>query len=445
MKLSVLLSVLATQAMGTLASNGSAIYSLSTDAEFAFILEEYLALSNGGGANTGEILRAASQIVPGDFESWYSEFKFLADSLHAKATAINSSRFPVSAREAYFRSASYYRAADFFLHGNQSDPRITTLWDSALADFDAATSLLPIPATRYNLTADGFEVPIIFFPAQKCSGSGHNTTTKIPTVIVGTGYDGSQEALYHSLGRSILDRGWNYVSYEGPGQPTVRRQQNIGFIENWWDVVTPVVDYLETRGDVDVSRIGLIGESFGGTLAPRAASREHRVSAVAAIDGVTNLQAAITAQLPDALNALFASGNASAYDAVMLGLMNSPSTPTQLRWGIAQGTWSFNTTSPFEWLTRLAQITAEPDTLANITVPTFVGEGGNDSISPGQAAIMFEALGDLGTYNLWKTELGAGEHCQLGAESQLAQVTLDWFGDVWDGVQIPQNLTDGVY
>ncbi|KAH8894349.1 alpha/beta-hydrolase [Thozetella sp. PMI_491] len=461
MRFSNPLVVLATtHVVGTLGQAGcnstvdnSIIYQLSSDSQFAFLFEEYLSLSNGGGANTGEVLRAASRIVPGDYESWYSEFKFLADALHTKAISINATRFPVSAREAYFRASSYYRGADFFLHGNQSDPRIYSLWDSALADFDAATSLLPIPATRYNLTTTNFTVPIIYFPAQSSASSiggvhrrGSNCSTKkLPTVIVGTGYDGSQEALYHSIGRAILDRGWNYVSYEGPGQPTVRRQQNIGFIDNWWDVVGPVVDYLHTRDDVDTDRIALAGESFGGILAPRAASREHRISATLAIDGITNLQRTIRSELPAVLNKLFDSGNAALYDEVMIGLMNNASVPTSLRWGIAQGMFSFNTTSPFEWFTRLGGITAEADTLANITMPVFVGEGEDDQMAPGQAVEMLDALGDLGTYNLFKSELGAGQHCQLGAEAQLAQVSLDWLADVWDGISIPKNLTDNAY
>jgi dienelactone hydrolase len=38
-----------------------------------------------------------------------------------------------------------------------------------------------------------------------------------------------------------------------------------------------VVDYLLSRPDVDPERIALIGLSFGGYLAPRAATAEHRL------------------------------------------------------------------------------------------------------------------------------------------------------------------------
>ncbi|RKL01743.1 hypothetical protein BFJ71_g5072 [Fusarium oxysporum] len=88
------------------------------------------------------------------------------------------------------------------------------------------------------------------------------------------------------MGKAILERGMNVITYEGPGQPTVRRKQNLGFIHEWEKVVTPVVDYLLTRPEVDPKSIGLLGYSFGGMLAPRAAAFEHRLAPVFAVDGV---------------------------------------------------------------------------------------------------------------------------------------------------------------
>ena len=399
-------------------------------------------MANNFGSNTGEVLRAASQIKPGDFESWYEEFNFLAETLHAKASKINATRFPVSARELYFRSGSYYQAADFFLHGNWSDPRIYSLWNKRMADFDAATSLLPTPAFRKNISANSFEVPIIFFPAEHHGRKrGHK---KVPTIVAGSGYDGSQEAMYHSIGRAVLDRGWNFVTYEGPGQPTPRRQQDLGFIPNWWDVVTPVVDWLKTQQDVDMDSLALVGFSFGGLLAPRAATREQRFKAVLAIDGIVNMQSAILNELPTQLRQLFKSGNETLFDEVMLGLAQNSSVPTQLRWAIDQSLFSFNTHSAHEWLTKLGEFTLSEEMLQNITSKVFVGEAQDDSTAPGQASQMADWLGDKATYNLWLSELGAGEHCSLGAESQLAQVTLDWLTDVFEGIDVSRNVTDTV-
>ncbi|KAK1765390.1 putative dihydropseudooxynicotine hydrolase [Phialemonium atrogriseum] len=385
------------------AQPGLAMYPLSNDTQFAFILAEKLSLANGGGAATGEILRAASQIAPGDFESFYREFKFLADSIHA---AGSGAKHPSARREAFFRSSAYYRAADFFLHGNASDPRLETLWER-------------------------FDIPVIFYPAPR--SRGNCTAVRRPAFLVGNGYDGPQEDLYHSIGRQVHERGWNFATYEGPGQSTVRRQQGLGFRPDWWSVVTPVVDYLSGRADVDTDRVALAGYSFAGTLAPRAASREHRLAAVLLIDGLYSLQAALRDQFPLELVQLFDSGNKTLFDAVVNEARANTSTVTQFRWLLDQGTWAFDTASPFEWFTQLGEYTLD-GILPDVRCPVFVASGENDDTAPGQPEEVAKLLGSQGYYHLFKTDLGAGEHCQLGAEPQLAQVSLDWLEGIFEGI-----------
>ncbi|KAI5923248.1 alpha/beta-hydrolase [Camillea tinctor] len=423
----------ATTALGQNSTNTTspATLALSTDDFFSFFFHELLALSSNGGTASGEVLRAASQITAGDFESVYTEFKFLADSLHSVATSINATRYPVSAREAYFRAASYYRASVFFLVGNQTDPRLFDIWDAARADFDTAMALLDVPGERVTLKGPGFDIPVIFWKATRQDGC------PAPTIILGNGYDAPQEETYHQLGREILSRGWNLVTYEGPGQPSVRREQGLGFIHDWWTVVTPVVDYLiEQRGaDVDPQRIALGGISFGGTLAPLAASREHRIAATVAIDGLYSLQQGTLAQFPAALARLFDSGNQTAFDAYLNAARANPSVSSQFRWFIDQGLWAFATQSPFDWFTRLGEISLDPDVLANVSGPVFVGRGQNDDTAPGQEKKVADLLGDRAYYHEFETALGAGAHCQLGAEPQLAQAVMDWLGDVFEKIQ----------
>jgi hypothetical protein len=167
-------------------------------------------------------------------------------------------RFPVSAREQYFRASTYYRSATFFLHHNASDPRLTQMLDAQLADFQRAIELLPEPGQLVELkTTHNFTVLVYFYPASQAA-DGRNPA-RLPTVILGTGYDGSQQDLYHELGKDVHARGWNFITYKGPGQFTVRQQQKIGFIPEWWEVVTPVVDYLATRDDVDMEKLALGG------------------------------------------------------------------------------------------------------------------------------------------------------------------------------------------
>ena len=76
----------------------------------------------------------------------------------------------------------------------------------------------------------------------------------------------------------------------------------------------------------------------------------------------------------------------------------------------------------------------------------FLAKGQDDALTRKQPEIAYHLLtagrpnGEaLTTYHQFNTSLGAGEHCSLGAESQVAQVTLDWLGDVWGGMAF-ENL-----
>src|SRR3569833_200216 len=117
--------------------------------------------------------------------------------------------------------------------------------------------------------------------------------------------------MLHVAGFAALERGYNVITYEGPGQPSVVRYQRRGFIAEWETVVTPVVDYLFTRPEVDTSRIALLGYSMGGFLAVRAAASEHRLAAVMAADAVYSLHQSHSSQLsPELLTKLPSGGGA---------------------------------------------------------------------------------------------------------------------------------------
>jgi Prolyl oligopeptidase family len=409
-------------------SSGQVIFQLSPDPEFSFQLQQTISLANGGGANTGEVLRAANQIVPGDFESYYNAFYTLGSKLHNYAESINISKYPISARDTYFRSSTYLRSSVFFLTGNKSDPRLYTVFDEATADFDKALSLMDIPGIRYNISAPkirpNFTAPIIFFKAKK-------SNSKTPTVIFGSGYDEAQEDGLPAYGQYVLERGWNFVTYEGPGQNTPRRQQNIGFMPNWWDVVTPVVDYVVSRPDVDASRLALVGESFGGILAPRAATHEKRFVGVIAIDGAYNLRDVVLSEFSTQVKALYNSANKTAFDAVLNALRLNTTSPSSARWGVNQGLWSFDTDSPYEWLQIAGNINITQESIKNITSKVFIGSGQNDTSFPGQAPIVAEWFGDKAYFYNFTDDVGAGQHCQIGAEGYLASVSLDWLTDIF--------------
>lgn len=392
------------------------------DESFNFNILAYLGSAPYQGADIGEVLVAANNIKDGDFESFYQAFNGLADRVHKQATAINATKYPVSARNAFFRSSTYYRAADVYLHGNWSDPRIDELWKKQAADYNKAIKLLPQPGKRVEIKASNFTVPAIFF---KCNQPGRR-----PTVILGQGYDGAMEDLYHVMGEALIQRGMNAIVYEGPGQPTVRRYQDLGFIPEWESVVTPVVDYLHTRNDVDTGKVALMGYSFGGFLAPRAAAFEHRLAAVVAIDGVYDFGEAILGQFGSDATKAVRAGKKELVDQLGRQIQTDPESSTSMRWGINQGEWTFKTRSAYDFVTK-AQKYSLKGIIQNIKAPVFIGNAESDMFFGGQAEKLAKELGKLGTFHIFENVQGAGEHCQVGSSVLMNQVSLDWLEDIF--------------
>lgn len=400
------------------------MFQLNGDTDFHYELLRVLGLAPYEGSDVGEVLVAANKIEPLSMPSWSKAFDELATRMGEAAKGIDPSKYPISARNTYFKAATYYRAADFFLHGNWSDPKINSLWAKHRSSFDAALALMPIPGKRVTLQSKGgnFRVPAIFYS----SGSSEPR----PTIIMCNGYDGAQEELYHVFGQAALQRNINIITYEGPGQPTVRREQDIGFIPDWEKAASPVIDYALSLKQVDPKSIALLGYSLGGYLATRVAAVDHRVAAVIAIDGIYDYGKTLTDNLTPELMELYKGGKKDEFDYILnTHFLNNQSIPTSARWALQQGLWSFKTHSLYEYykLSEAYNLTGLTD---KVEAKVFVGDAENDIYFPGQAKSLAAHLGDKATLYEFKANDGAGAHCAVGANVYLNQVILDWFDDV---------------
>jgi pimeloyl-ACP methyl ester carboxylesterase len=103
-----------------------------------------------------------------------------------------------------------------------------------------------------------------------------------PYVVLIPGLDSTKEEFFF-FERSFLDRGLATVSLDGPGQGETGLAMPIR--PDYEAAVSPLLDLLATRTDLDHSRIGVCGVSLGGYYAPRVAAHEPRVRAVAGISG----------------------------------------------------------------------------------------------------------------------------------------------------------------
>ena len=144
----------------------------------------------------------------------------------------------------------------------------------------------------------GERVPGIFMSSVRAEG-------RRPVVILLHG-TGSRKEEFLALMRTLADRGLATATIDArhhgariaPKNGTGNEQYFAAMLDTYltgkgrpylydtvWDVMR-LVDYLETRPDVDAKRIGMMGISRGGTEAYLAAAVDPRIAAVVPIIGV---------------------------------------------------------------------------------------------------------------------------------------------------------------
>ncbi|KAL8773694.1 MAG: hypothetical protein Q9209_001462 [Squamulea sp. 1 TL-2023] len=105
-------------------NNENPIILLSEDQSFHFELLVPLGEAVAGGADIAPILAAAKNLTAGDFDSWTEVFWELANQTKAQAEDPEIAYNAINVRDTWFSTATYFRRADFYLHGNPDNPLI---------------------------------------------------------------------------------------------------------------------------------------------------------------------------------------------------------------------------------------------------------------------------------------------------------------------------------
>jgi pimeloyl-ACP methyl ester carboxylesterase len=236
------------------------------------------------------------------------------------------------------------------------------------------------------------------------------------------------------LSLPALERGYNCLTFEGPGQGGVIRKQKIPFRYDWEKVVTPVVDYaLTTRTkEIDPNRIALMGMIMGGYLAARAAAFEHRLSACILNDGVYDGYDGFASGFPKSLLTAIENGDLKVVNMVLDILMESdPNT----RFNMKHGMWTAGVNTPFELIQKSKNYTIK-DIVQNIKCPTLVLEAEKDDSFPGQPKKVYDALTCPKSYIRFTEQEGAEEHCQCGAPVLSNQRIFDWLDQTFQKKEV---------
>lgn len=392
------------------------------DPVFSFELLRTLGHAVYGGADIGECLVVAARIREGDFESWTTEWGRMAEQVEGYATTALAQGHPVSAREAFLRASNYYRTAEFFLHEYPGDPRILSFSRASRTAFLQAARLFVPPFEAVEIPFEGTSLPGYFY----CVDDAPEAR---PTLIFHGGLDSTVEELYFAGAAAALRRGYNVLTFDGPGQGRVIREQGLPLRPNWETVVTPVVDYALMHPEVKQDAIVLMGWSLGGYLAARAAAFETRLAALITCDGVYDLSASGPAYVQMSDEGFRTQVFAEQAPDLDRRLEELGHISTTIRWAWGHGMWAYGVRSPREILQQGFSYTLEG--LADrIRCPTLVCEAEADRQFEGQPQRLFDALTCPKTYLRFTSDEGAEEHCHLGAQLRFHQRAFDWLDTI---------------
>ena len=229
-----------------------------------------LAAATVQGADLGEALATARRIHRLDGGPWHEAWSKTAAVATGAADRALSAGDRVTARHALLRASEYFRQAYYFIRSDLDDARLQGAYRSHVETFRAATALMDIGVEQVRIPYEETTLGGYLF-APDDSGASR------PTLVFPCGYDSTAEAGWVNV-PPALKRGYNVLVFDGPGQGEALFTQRLFFRSDFEHVLTPVLDWLLLRPDVDRTRVVIVGRSFAGYLAPRAVAFEARVA-----------------------------------------------------------------------------------------------------------------------------------------------------------------------
>jgi pimeloyl-ACP methyl ester carboxylesterase len=371
------------------------------------------------GCPLGEVSATTAQIEERDQDGWYEQWVAAADRIAELGDESASAGHTVSARDAYLRASCYYRTAYLPLYGSPVDARLVEAFDQETTVFQKAAALMGSPVESVEIAYEGTTLPGYFCQADD---SGRPR----PTLVCTNGYDSTINEMYVAFAGAI-PRGYNLLLFDGPGQGRLLIEQGLVFRPDWENVVRPVVDFALTRAEVNPEKVVLLGWSFGGYLAPRAATGEHRLAACIADPGFWDLfeanKAGLSAlpkekfdKLPDV--------DPSVLEPFMEKIRANP----KLRWSIVQRNfWVHGVNSLLEFL-KVSEDYSLKEVAAQIRCPTLLGWSESDPLS-WNAERIYDSLTCPRKLIRFMNAEGAGDHCEVRARRLFDQRAFDWLDE----------------
>ncbi len=213
-------------------------------------------------------------------------------------------------------------------------------------------------------------------------------TAPRPLLILNNGSDGPVSAMWLQGAAGALARGYDCLTFDGPGQGAALWRQSLYFRPDWEAVIEPVVDFALEIDGIDPERIALLGVSQAGYWVPRAVAFEKRIAAAVADPGVWDVGRSWHDHVPKSMLKHLDAGERDKFNRGM-------------EWGArlsksARGTLAFRTRpfgkeTPYDVYEALREYTLD-GVAEKIECPILITDPDHEQFWPGDAEKLYDAV-----------------------------------------------------
>lgn len=227
------------------------------------------------GAHYADLVKISGRIE--NWDDWPVAWSDVARETEERAELTLATGAKLTAAAEFARASLYYHLSQYVVFHDMALKR--ELHDRKVGAFERAAPLLKSPPVRTDLDFKGARVPgYLRLPAN---------VSNPPVVICLGGFDTTKED-YLTFTDLCVDRGMATYALDLPGQGEALFDD---FLREDFDrIISAAIDHLESRTDIDATRIGIIGRSLGGFFAPKAAAVDKRLKALVCWGAVYDIQ-----------------------------------------------------------------------------------------------------------------------------------------------------------
>jgi dipeptidyl aminopeptidase/acylaminoacyl peptidase len=354
-----------------------------------------------GGADIGEIYKVVAALKPdvGKNAAWFEQWSAMARKMTALGDAAETKGHLKTAAGAYLRAAVYYQVGERLLQPRTDESQKG--YATAVDSFKKGMGEIAVTSVEaVEVPFEGGKSLPAYFVKNRAAGNA-----PLPTVVFFGGLDITKELQFFHGVPELAKRGLATLIVDIPGTGESIRFRGMPARYDTEVVGSAVVNYLETRSDVDKDRIGVMGISLGGYYSPRAAAFEPRFKACVSWGAIWDYYAIWKRRI----------------DKSFQGALSVPG--DHIMWVLGVSSLDAALEKLKQW--RLAGVAEK------VKCPYLVTHGERDAQIPLEdAKSLFNAVGAIDkTMKVFTVEEGGYEHCQGDNVTLGITYIADWFSD----------------